>query len=359
MAVCGVHDGGYPRAARRQKPSGPSPEKRDAVAKALGQWIDREGQREDETSLLLGVLATATEAVVASAARYDLGGRSRGVSPFFGDMQRAAGVRAERIDSEAPSRARRGSRRGGWSASSGATPTRRGSRGGAALGEVFASIAARRGGRARAAGVLRDAPDAPGGPYNGRIDHDPALVRALGAGRLGGAHRKPLGVTHAPERAPPAAALNDRSRLEVLGAQGARRRARAIDAEGAGAPLAQGSSECEGQDAATPPPASCEACTDRWAAVRAALDEAGAEFSLKESKVNPNLLEADLRAIRRQVESWLGARLAEEDGWEMLETEVAFGPRKALAGGGVPMPGGRARGAQGAASTASSGSVTP
>ena len=70
----------------------------------------------------------------------------------------------------------------------------------------------------------------------------------------------------------------------------------------------------------------------------AGLDEAGGRFSLEAGQVDAALLEADLRAIRRQVELWLGRRLSAPEGWTMLASEVGFGPKHRWPAVEIAMP---------------------
>jgi ATP-dependent helicase/DNAse subunit B len=162
--------------------------------------------------------------------------------------------------------------------------------------------------------------DGPGDRYSGRIDHDPALVERLRLREYAGP-RKPLAVTTL-ERA--ARCGYKAFALEVLRIEERADEAETLDDKSRGhllhKLLESGQEALQATRALAP--------TERWMAVRAALDDAGAEFAVHESRLNASLLEADLRAIRRQVELWLERRMNDPAGWQMIETEVAFGPRK-------------------------------
>jgi ATP-dependent helicase/DNAse subunit B len=324
VVLPGLQDGGFP--AHREDEALWDDAERMATGRALKAPIERSTTREDETLLLLGVLASATRAVALSCARHDAGGRVHTPSPFFGDLQRTAGVTVERVGSDPLARSRRLPPRG---------PERtlraiaaRNAEAPAALRDAARSVAARTEVE-RVRHAFFSAPGNAGGPYTGRIDHDPALVERLGLARWAGVERPldtttleraarcgfkafALEVLHIEERHDVAETLDDKERGHLLhklleSAQDALK-------------------ESRGHDVGA-----------RWHAVCEALDEAGAEFSLKETQMDAGLLDADLRAVRRQVELWITRRLGDPDAWEMVGSEVAFGPNRAWPAVEVPM----------------------
>lgn len=324
----GMQDGGFP--AHREDEALWDDAERMATGRALKAPIERTTTREEETLLLLGVLGAATHAVAVSCARHDAGGRVHTPSPFFGDLQRTAGVTVERVGSDPLACARRLPPRG-------AERTLRAiaTRADRDLGDAPPTLReALRSADARAEvervrHAFFAAPDGVGGPYTGRIDHDAALVERLGLARWAG-YERPLDTTTL-ERA--ARCGFKAFALEVLRIDERHDLAETLDDKQRGHLLhkllesAQDAlAETRGMDVGT-----------RWQAVHAALDEAGAEFSLKESQVNAGLLDADLRAIRRQVEQWLARRLGDPESWEMIASEVAFGPDRTWAPLEVPM----------------------
>jgi RecB family exonuclease len=326
-----MHDGAS--SARRDEEAFWGDAERMAVGRALKRPLDRTGAREDETLLTLAVFAAARREAAASVARHDAGGRVLATSPFFADLQRTSAVPVERVGRDPLARARRTPPRG---------PERRlrhlaqladpvsetlgpGMR--EALGSVRARAAVE---RTRQEYFARG--DALGDRYSGRIDHDPALVARLGLSSWAGA-RRPLSVTTL-ERA--ARCGYKAFALEVLRIEEHTAEAETLDDKGRGHLLHKLLEA--GQDALS---ATREAPYDeRAAAVRAALDEAAAEFAEHEARLNASLLEADTRAIRRQVELWIERRMSDAAGWTMVETEVAFGPRKRWPALEVPVPGG-------------------
>lgn len=322
----GMQDGGFP--AHREDEALWDDAERMATGRALKAPIDRTTTREEETLLLLGVLGAATRAVAVSCARHDAGGRVHTPSPFFSDLQRTAGVTVERVGSDPLARSRRlpprGAERSLRALSSRADVTDVP----APLRDALRSVHARAE-IERVRHAFFSAPDAAGGPYTGRIDHDPALVERLGLGRWAGFER-PLDTTTL-ERA--ARCGFKAFALEVLRIEERHDLASTLDDKQRGHLLhkllesAQDAlTESRGLDLAT-----------RWQTVYAALDEAGAEFSLKEAQVDAGLLDADLRAIRRQVEQWIARRLSDAEGWEMIASEMAFGPDRTWPALEVPM----------------------
>jgi hypothetical protein len=323
VALPGMQDGGFP--ARREDEALWDDPERMAVGKAQKAPIERSASREDESLLLLSVLATATRAVAVSAARHDAGGRVHTPSPFFGDLQRTAGVTVERVGSDPLARSRRlppcGPERTLRAAARAHTD-------GVIHDPALTSVIARADVELRRQAFFA-APGQTGGPYTGRIDHDPALVARLELARWAGFDR-PLDTTTL-ERA--ARCGFKAFALEVLKIEERHDTAETLDDKERGHLLhklleaAQDAlKETRGQDT-----------TARWQALTAALDEAGDEFSLKESQVHAGLLEADLRAIRRQVEQWLTRRLRDPDAWEMVASEIAFGPNRTWPPLVVPM----------------------
>ncbi|MEZ4390344.1 MAG: PD-(D/E)XK nuclease family protein [Polyangiales bacterium] len=324
VALPGMQDGGFP--ARREDEALWDDAERMATGRALKAPIERSSSREDETLLLLSVLATATRAVAVSCARHDAGGRVHTPSPFFGDLQRSAGVTVERVGSDPLARSRRLPPRGAERSlrALAARPEADDDGRSAALASVRA-----RAGVERVRQVFFSTPGREGGPYTGRIDHDDALVARLDLAGWASVER-PLDTTTL-ERA--ARCGFKAFALEVLRIEERHDTAETLDDKERGHLLhklleaAQDAmQETQGLDHAA-----------RWLALSAALDEAGDEFSLKESQVNVGLLEADLRAIRRQVEQWLARRLGDPDAWEMVASEIAFGPKRAWPAVEVPM----------------------
>ena len=321
VIVPAMHDGGFP--ARRDDEALWGDAERVAVARTMKFPIERTGTRESETLLLLSLIASARVEVAVSHARHDAAGRVLAPSPFFGDLQRTAGVTVERVRRDPLARSRRVPPRGPER-----TLRRQAQCGddelaplqlGAGVREALASVATRAAvERSRQEFFARA--DGPGDRYSGRIDHDPALVERLRLREYAGP-RKPLAVTTL-ERA--ARCGYKAFALEVLRIEERADEAETLDDKSRGhllhKLLESGQEALQATRALAP--------TERWMAVRAALDDAGAEFAVHESRLNASLLEADLRAIRRQVELWLERRMNDPAGWQMIETEVAFGPRK-------------------------------
>jgi ATP-dependent helicase/nuclease subunit B len=327
-----MHDGGFP--ARRDDEALWSDAERTAVGKALGGPIERSGGRESETLLLLGIIASAREAVAVSHARHDAGGRALTPSPFFGDLQRVAGVTVERVHRDPLARSRRVPPRGPeralrrWAQCDEAELSRAQLPSG--LRESIRSVATRASvERSRQEFFARA--DASADRYSGRIDHDPALVERLRLADWAGP-RRPIAVTTL-ERA--ARCGYKAFALEVLRIEERADEAETLDDKSRGhllhKLLESGQEALQESRALTP--------TERWMAVRAALDDAGAEFAVHEARLNASLLDADLRAIRRQVEVWLERRLSDAEGWQMIESEVAFGPRKKWPALEIPVEG--------------------
>jgi hypothetical protein len=202
-----------------------------AVGKAQKAPIERSASREDESLLLLSVLATATRAVAVSAARHDAGGRVHTPSPFFGDLQRTAGVTVERVGSDPLARSRRLPPRGPERTLRAAA---RAHTGGPTHDPALASVIARADVELRRQEFFA-APGQTGGTVHGRIDHDPALVERLELARWAGFER-PLDTTTL-ERA--ARCGFKAFALEVLKHRGAPRHRRDPRRQGARAPAAQ------------------------------------------------------------------------------------------------------------------------
>ncbi|MFO0605681.1 MAG: PD-(D/E)XK nuclease family protein [Polyangiales bacterium] len=331
VVVPGMHEGGFP--ARRDDEALWGDAERLAVGRALGRPVERTSAREEETLLLLAVMASAREALAVSHAWHDAGGRVLAPSPFFGDLRRTAGVTVERVGRDPLARSRRVPPRGPErtlrhqaglpeeAAAALPATTRealRSVRARAAVERSRQEFFARRGGGA--------------GRYTGRLDHDPHLVERLRLAEWAGP-RRPLAVTTL-ERA--ARCGYKAFASEVLRIEERVDEAETLDDKGRGHLLHKLLES--GQDALRDTvggPAEA-----RRAAIAQALDEAGAEFSEHESRLNAALLDADLRAVRRQVEAWLERRMSDPDGWQMVESEVAFGPRKKWPALEVPVEGG-------------------
>lgn len=331
VAIPGLHDGGFP--ARREDEALWGDSERLAVSKAIKVPIERTGTREEETLLLLSAMATARHGIAVSHARHDAGERVLTQSPFFGDLQRTAGVVVEHVGRDPLARSRRVAPRGPertlrqWAQRKdeemqGVPPGAR---------ETLRSVSTRAEVE-RARQEFFATPHASGDRYTGRLDHDPELVTRLRLSEWAGLKR-PLAVTTL-ERA--ARCGFKAFALEVLRIEEVNDVAETIDDKQRGHLLHKllesgydALKDTLGEDSEA-----------RWQAVLAALDEAGAEFTVHESQVNQSLLEADLRSIRRQVEVWLERRMSDPDAWRMVESEVAFGPRKKWPALEVAMPGG-------------------
>lgn len=303
---------------------------RRAVAKAKRLPLARGGGREESSRVLLAALATATRAVAASAARHDSGGRARATAAFFGDLQRASGVVVERIGSDPLARSRRVPPRGAERVLRALAAQR--SVGDEALGPGLAAALRSVGERSlveRRREAFFAKVDAPGDAYNGRVDHDHGLRRHLELERWADA-RDPLDTTTL-ERA--ARCGYKAFALKVLRIDERPEVRETLDEKERGhllhALLEAGQDALKGADALDP--------VGRWSAVLEALDEGGARFSLEAGQVDAALLEADLRAIRRQVELWLARRLSAPEGWTMLESEVGFGPKHRWPAVEIPM----------------------
>jgi ATP-dependent helicase/nuclease subunit B len=321
VVLPGMHEGAFP--ARRADEALWGDAERMAVGRARKQPVERTATRESETLLLLAVIASARESVAVSLPRQDAGGRALGPSPFFGDLLRTAMATAERVHRDPLARSRRMAPRGPerilrrWAQASdtelAATTLHAGTR------EALRSVVLR-------STVERTRQDffsvlnAVGDAWSGRIDHDPALVERLRLSEWAGP-RRPISVTTL-ERA--ARCGYKAFALEVLRIEERFDDAETLDDKSRGHLLHKFLEA--GQDALRETTGSD--LSTRWLAVRAALDEAGAEFTEHESRLNAHLLEADLRSIRAQVEQWLERRIHDPEGWQMIETEVAFGPRK-------------------------------
>jgi ATP-dependent helicase/DNAse subunit B len=169
------------------------------------------------------------------------------------------------------------------------------------------------------------------GRYSGRLDHDRAAVEALSLARWASADR-PLAVTTLERAARCAFRAFSQS---VLGLGAREEPALTIDAKGRGhllhalveaGQLALRASRGAGARA-------------QLAAVADALDEAGRAFAAGEPHADPDLLRADVLAIRRQVEAYLQRRMDAQDRWDLVATEVAFGPDEAWPALEVPVDG--------------------
>lgn len=331
VVIPGMHEGGFP--ARRDDEALWGDAERLAAGRSLGRPIERTHTREDETLLLLAVMSTARRELAVSHAWHDAGGRVLAPSPFFGDLQRTAGVTVEHVGRDPLARSRRVPPRG---------PERTLRHNAQLSEEATAKLPATarealRSVRARAA-VERTRQEffarrgTVGGRYTGRLDHDPALVERLRLAEWAGP-RRPLAVTTL-ERA--ARCGYKAFASEVLRIEERTDDAETLDDKGRGHLLHKLLES--GQDALRD---TVSLTLDmRWNAIRSALDEAGAEFSEHESRLDAALLDADLRAVRRQVEAWLERRMSDPDGWQMVESEVAFGPRKKWPALEVPVEGG-------------------
>ncbi len=105
VVIPGMHEGGFP--ARRDDEALWGDAERLAAGRSLGRPIERTHTREDETLLLLAVMSTARRELAVSHAWHDAGGRVLAPSPFFGDLQRTAGVTVERVGRDPLARSRR------------------------------------------------------------------------------------------------------------------------------------------------------------------------------------------------------------------------------------------------------------
>jgi ATP-dependent helicase/nuclease subunit B len=326
LAVVGLNDGGFPAHSQDDGPLGEV--ERRAVLRASGRLLARTGGREEETLLFLATVSCATECLALSGARHDAGGRALPPSPFMVDARRAIGAvpqwagrdplaRSQAVPPRGPERASRA-----WIQLPLAPPPML--QPGIESARVRAAIETER--REFFAG-RRPEP----GRYSGRVDHDPAVVDALDLRGYGSA-RRPVDVTTL-ERA---ARCGFRAfSQEVLGLQAPVEPTVTIDSKERGHLLhalveAGQLALREGRGSGS------EALLAR---VSTALDEAGARFSAKVPHADRDLLRADLLAIRRQVETWLRRRMDAQERWEMLETEVAFGPRRQWPALEIPVAG--------------------
>ncbi|MBI5514868.1 MAG: PD-(D/E)XK nuclease family protein [Deltaproteobacteria bacterium] len=327
LAVVGLQDGGFP--ARREDEALWGDAERALVARARGAPLEPSRTREAETLLLLAVLASARGEVCASLARHDVGGRARPASPFVADLVRAAGARVLRLGNDPLARSERVPPRGAERELRryALTPEEAPPRHAEALRSALS--------RARVEEERLEffaRPGADGGRYTGRIDHDEALLRTLGMEGWAGPKR-PVDVTTL-ERA--ARCGFKAFAQEVLRLEERPELTETLDDKDRGHLLHKLLEA--GQDAARS--TQNEPLERRWRAVLAELDAAGSEVSPPNPRVDAHLLRADYHAIRRQVEAWLARRLSHPDGWTMVDTEVAFGPRRRWPSVEVPMPGG-------------------
>jgi hypothetical protein len=319
VVVPALHEGGFP--ARRHDEALWGNAECLAVGRALGRPIEQSNTREEETLLLLAVMSSARRAIAVSHAWHDASGRTLTPSPFFGDLRRTAGVVVERVRRDPLARSRRLPPRGPErtlrhlaglpeeATTALPTPQRE------ALRSVRARTAVE---RTRQEFFLEH--DAVAGRYTGSIAHDPQLVERLRLAEWAGP-RRPLAVTTL-ERA--ARCGYKAFASEVLRIEERVEESETLDDKGRGHLLHKLLEA--GQDALQG--TTGQPMEVRRAAIAQALDEAGAEFAEHEPRLNAALLEADLRAVRRQVEAWLERRLTDPEGWQMIESEVAFGPRK-------------------------------
>lgn len=328
VVLPGLHEGAA--AVRGDAPLWGESERR-AVSKAKKLPLSRGGGREESSRLLLAALATATRAVAASAARHDSGGRARATAAFFGDLQRASGVVVEHIGSDPLARSRRVPARGAERVLRGLAAQRAtGDEGaGAGIAAALRSVGERSAIEERREAFFARV-DGPGDAYNGRVDHDLPLRKHLELERWADA-RDPLDTTTL-ERA--ARCGYKAFALKVLRIDERPEMRETLDEKERGhllhALLEAGQDALKEADAGDP--------VGRWSAVQESLDEAGARFSLEAGQVDAALLEADLRAIRRQVELWLGRRLSAPEGWTMLASEVGFGPKHRWPAVEIAMP---------------------
>lgn len=329
VVLPGLHEGA---AGHRGEAALWGESERVAVAKARKVPLARGGGREESSRVLLAALATATRAVAASAARHDSGGRARATAAFFGDLQRTSGVVVERVGADPLARSRRVPARGAERVLRSLAATRGGTEGvSASLVAALRSVGERSAVEGRREAFFAKV-DAPGDAYNGRVDHDLALRRHLELERWADA-RDPLDTTTL-ERA--ARCGYKAFALKVLRIDERPEVRETLDEKERGhllhALLEAGQDALKEADPTDP--------AGRWETVMAGLDEAGARFSLEAGQVDAALLEADLRAIRRQVELWLARRLGSPEGWTMLESEVGFGPKHRWPAVEIVMPSG-------------------
>jgi hypothetical protein len=315
LAVVGLNEGGFPAYSQDDGPLGDA--ERRALLRTTGRLLERSGGREEETLLFLSVVACATEALALSGARHDAGGRALPPSPFMVDVRRATGMapvwagrdplaRSREVPPRGPERAVRA-----WVQVTAAPP--------APLATAIASARTRTGIELERRDFFAGRRAEPG-RFSGRVDHDPAVVAELDLRGYGSA-RRPVDVTTL-ERA---ARCGFRAfSQEVLQLQAPVEPGAILDSKDRGHMLhvLVEAGQLALRDARGLPAA------EQLARVAAALDEAGARFAERVPHADRDLLRADLLAIRRQVEKWLRRRMDAQDRWEMLATEVAFGPRR-------------------------------
>ncbi|MEZ4407571.1 MAG: PD-(D/E)XK nuclease family protein [Polyangiales bacterium] len=291
---------------------------RAALSRALGRLVERARGREAETLTLLAAMATATRAFAASSTRHDQGGRARGPSPFFADLQRTSGVTVERVAIDPLARSRRVPPRGPERTLRAWARERRSEVDAPASLSALLRSTEQRAAVERARQQHFASPSSEGDAYNGRIDHDAALVASLELRRFGDG-AEPVDTTTL-ERA--ARCAYKAFALRVLRIEEREEQRETLDAKQRGhllhALLEAGQEALETTRGL--------AHDTRWAAVRGSLDEAGARFSLEVPRLDAGLLEADLRAIRVRVEAWIAGRMNAESDWRMVATEEAFGP---------------------------------
>ncbi len=314
VVVVGVEDGRFPSHAGDEVTLGDG--ERRALRAQTGAMVARASTKEDETQLFLAMCATATEQLALVGSKNDLSGRVLAASPFIVD--------ARRVLDRVPV----------WVAKD---PLARASllppRGQERLCRVYCSnplvappksIAERvRGARARAT-IERERSEffegirSEPGRFSGRIEHDPSALEALDLARYA-TTASPLDVTSLERTARcafkafaqqvlkldaediPSLVLDPKERGHLLHA------------------LVEAGQKAL-HDTRNQPH------TVRWQRVQSQMDQAAAVFAANFPQADPALLAADTLAIRRSIESWLDNRMTADTRWNMVATEVAFGP---------------------------------
>lgn len=330
VALCGLYDGGFPLHDSESFALGAL--EREALAKR-GVYVPYGSrQREDETGMFLALLATATERVCLTAAVHALDGRVLPVSPFFLDARRALGTVPTLLRHDPLARSGWVPPRGherclrAWTVEESALQAPRAFE--PALQSVRVRVDIERERQAWFAGKRKDP-----GPYSGSIAHDLGAMEVLKLARFASVHR-PLAVTSL-ERAARCGfkafareILKLQARQEVLVTLDSKDRGHLLHALVEAGQLSLRSTVALARG-------------PRVARLAVALDEAAEAFGQKVPHADKALLRAgDAISIRRRVESWLQARMDTDGIWQVLETEVGFGPDERWPGVELPVEAG-------------------
>lgn len=315
VVVPGLWDGNSPRLHGDALVGDPE---RLCLARSLKRLVPPPHDREATTLAFLSAISTATLAFAASTTLHDSAGRARSPSPFFADLQRTSGATIEHITTDPLARSLtlppRGPERTLRALATHSLPRDMAPTGLASLLRSTEERAMIERSRQRHFA----SPHSTGDAYNGRIDHDLSLVSALELSRFGDI-TEPIDTTTL-ERA--ARCAYKAFALRVLRIEERDDPRDTLDPKQRGHLL---HSLLEAGQEALDAHRDASHST-RWSAVHAALDEAGARYSLEVPRLDPALLDADLRAIRARVEAWISRRMNSPSAWRMVTTEEAFGP---------------------------------